>query len=515
MLMLSPAQLLASLSEQSGASGWRNSALSSLPASVTIGSFWARPAQLEPEGDWRTWLALAGRGFGKTEIGAQWIRKRVNEGAQMIALVAETQKDLEEVMIPRLLKVTPDSEAPDIRYKPVRIRWPGGAVAYGYNGTEPDQLRGPEFDTAWVDELAKYSKARETWDMLQFTMRRGTPRVLVTTTPRPIPIIKDIMSKSATVVTRGRTMDNADNLAPEFIEDITSKYAGTRLGRQELEGEIVDDVPGALWTREMLDRSRVPEAPEMVRVVIGVDPSGTGGVDDEGDPVGIVAAGRGIDGRGYLLGDYTCKLSPDAWARRAVTAYHQNEADRIVAERNFGGAMVQAVIKTADASVPYKDMALHDPDDDGDNEAVESASDKLGEVHARALRRFDSAAMPQQEIRAHALLCRRFISIPGAMWEGPWGEQFENSIKVEIDKLSKGVDKIVQDYRANRIARLSPIGRQQRSGHRRHAGRHLPRRQLPFQSPAGVRQCVRGSRCGRAWAPIACATTMPTRRQGQ
>lgn len=318
--------------------------------------FWARPAQLEPEGDWRTWLALAGRGFGKTEIGAQWIRKRVNEGAKMIALVAETQKDLEEVMIPRLLKVTPEHEAPDVRYKPVRLRWPGGAVAYGYNGTEPDQLRGPEFDTAWVDELAKYSKARETWDMLQFTMRQGTPRVLVTTTPRPIPIIKDIMTKKGTVITRGKTMDNADNLATEFIEDITSKYAGTRLGRQELDGEIVDDVPGALWTRDMLDRNRLTEAPEMARVVIGVDPSGTDGEDDEGDAVGIVAAGRGVDGRGYLLGDYTCKLSPDAWARRAVTAYHKNEADRIVAERNFGGAMVKAVIKTADASVPYKEV---------------------------------------------------------------------------------------------------------------------------------------------------------------
>jgi phage terminase large subunit-like protein len=355
MLMLSPAQLLASLSEQERQE-WLAKLNTEQVASLRYNwEFWARPGQLEPEGDWRTWLTLAGRGFGKTEIGAQWIRKRVTNGAKMVALVAETQKDLEEVMIPRLLKVTPQDEAPDVRYKPVRIRWPSGAVAYGYNGTEPDQLRGPEFDTAWVDELAKYSKARETWDMLQFTMRRGTPRVLVTTTPRPIPIIKDIMAKKGTVVTRGKTLDNADNLAAEFIEDIMSKYAGTRLGRQELDGEIVDDVPGALWTREMLDRNRVAELPDMARVVIGVDPSGTDG-DDEGDDVGIVAAGRGVDGRGYLIGDYTCKLSPDAWARRAVTAYHQNSADRIVAERNFGGAMVKAVIRTADASVPYKEV---------------------------------------------------------------------------------------------------------------------------------------------------------------
>lgn len=300
-------------------------------------------------------MVLAGRGFGKTEIGAQWIRKRVNDGARMIALVAETQKDLEEVMIPRLLKVSPEQEKPDVRYKPVRLRWPGGAIAYGYNGTEPDQLRGPEFDTAWVDELAKYSKARDTWDMLQFTMRQGTPRALVTTTPRPIPIIKDIMAKKGTITTRGRTLDNADNLASEFIEDIVAKYGGTRLGRQELEGEIVDDVVGALWTRAMLDTTRVAEAPDMARVVIAIDPSGTSG-DDDGDDIGIVAAGRGVDGRGYVLGDYTCKLSPDAWARRAITAYHRHEADRIVAERNFGGAMVKAVVRAADAAVPYKEV---------------------------------------------------------------------------------------------------------------------------------------------------------------
>ena len=317
--------------------------------------FWARPGQLPPDGDWRTWLVLAGRGFGKTEIGAQWIRERVRDGAKMIALVAETQKDLEEVMIPRLIKVSPESEAPEVRYKPVRIRWPSGAIAYGYNGTEPDQLRGPEFDTAWVDELAKYSKARETWDMLQFTMRRGVPKVLVTTTPRPIPIIKDIMAKAGTAVTRGKTLDNADNLAPEFIEDIMAKYAGTRLGRQELDGEIVDDVPGALWTRAMLDATRVAQAPEMARVVVAIDPSGTDG-NDEGDDIGIVVAGRGIDGRGYVLEDCTCKLSPDGWARRSITAYHRHQGDRIVAERNFGGAMVGAVIRAADGSVPFKEV---------------------------------------------------------------------------------------------------------------------------------------------------------------
>lgn len=273
-----------------------------------------------------------------------------------VALVAETQKDLEEVMIPRLLKVTPPAEAPEVRYKPVRLRWPSGAVAYGYNGTEPDQLRGPEFDTAWVDELAKYAKARETWDMLQFTMRRGDPQVLVTTTPRPIPIIRELVADPTSVVTRGSTMANADNLAASFLKTIVDKYKGTRLGRQELDGEIVDDVVGALWTRAMLDTGRVKDAPEMARVVVAIDPSGTAGDSDDGDAIGIVVAGRGIDGRAYVLEDATCKLSPDGWARRAVTAYHRWGADRIVAERNFGGAMVQAVVRQADRSVPYKEV---------------------------------------------------------------------------------------------------------------------------------------------------------------
>lgn len=320
--------------------------------------FWARPNQIAPEGDWRTWLALAGRGFGKTEAGAQWIRQRVKDGARSIALIAETQKDLEEVMVARLIKISPTDEMPKVRYKPVRVVWPNGAEAYGYNGTEPDQLRGPEFDTAWVDELAKYRYARETWDMLQFTMRKGTdPRVFVTTTPRPIPVLREIMADSSTVISRGSTMDNAANLAPSFLDAVTKKYAGTRLGRQELEAEVLDDAPGALWTRAVLDatRRKEDEIPNMARIVVAIDPSGTDG-NDEGDEVGIAVAGRGIDGRGYILADYTCKLSPEGWARRALDAYYRFEADRIVAERNFGGAMVQAVIRAADGKASYKEV---------------------------------------------------------------------------------------------------------------------------------------------------------------
>lgn len=330
--------------------------------------FWARPNQIAPEGDWLTWVALAGRGFGKTEAGAQWVKEREAAGARQIALVAETQKDLEEVMVPRLLSIYPPGLAPTVRFKPVRIRWPSGATALGYNGTEPNQLRGPEFDTAWVDELAKYRYARETWDMLQFTLRAGDdPKSFVTTTPRPIPVLREILADPKTVVSRGSTFENAGNLPKQFLDKVRTRYAGTRLGRQELNAEMLDDLPGALWTRNSFDppaetgfvgRIREEDLPQMVRVVIAIDPSGTKGESDPmktaGDDIGIIAAGLGIDNRGYLLGDWSCNLSPDGWGRRAVEAYSFYGADRIVAEINFGGAMVESVIRSIDKNVSYK-----------------------------------------------------------------------------------------------------------------------------------------------------------------
>ena len=356
MQNVSPAQLLASLPEKQ-----RTARLSQLSTETkaylkTYWPFWARPNQLAPDGDWSTWLALAGRGFGKTEAGAQWVRQRQAAGAKSIALIAETQKDLEEVMVARLLAIYPERERPTVRYKPVRIVWPNGALALGYNGTEPDQLRGPEFDTAWCDELAKYRYARETWDMLQFTMRRPDPRVFVTTTPRPIPLIRELIKDKNTRVTRGSTFDNSANLAPQFLAKLKEQYDGTRLGRQELNAEILDDAVGALWQRDAIDAKRVASVPQMQRIVVAIDPSGTKGDTDNGDCIGIVVAGKGIDGRGYVLADRTCKLSPDGWGKRAVQAYHEFKADRIIAERNFGGAMVEHVIKTVDRAVPYKEV---------------------------------------------------------------------------------------------------------------------------------------------------------------
>jgi phage terminase large subunit-like protein len=352
MQNLSSAEFLASLPDRE-----RQTELARLSTEVRAQlrwhwPFWARPNQLAPDGQWSTWLVQAGRGFGKTEAGAQWVRQRVKDGARNIALVAETQKDLEEVMVARLMAISPQHEQPSVRYKPVRMTWPNGAQALGYNGTEPNQLRGPEFDTCWCDELAKYRYARETWDMLQFTMRRPDPRVLVTTTPRPIPVLRDIIADAATVITRGSTLENASNLDPKFLERMRARYEGTRLGRQEIDAELLEDVPGAMWSREMLDDAKVVAAPTMQRVVVAVDPSGNSGDDDRADDIGIVVAGKGVDGRAYVLADWTCDLSPAGWGRRTIEAFDQFKADRIVAEKNFGGAMVESVIKTTRKTAP-------------------------------------------------------------------------------------------------------------------------------------------------------------------
>lgn len=276
-----------------------------------------------------------------------------------IAIVGLTAADARDVIVEGesgILAVHPEHERPLYEPSKRRITWPSGAIATCYNASEPDQLRGPQHTHAVVDELAKFPHAQDLWDQLQFGLRLGDkPQTVIATTPRPIPIIKRLMADPSTVVTRGRTLDNRTNLAPGAVDALIERYEGTRLGRQELDGEIVDDVPGALWTRDMLDVTRVKDAPQMSRVVVAIDPSGTDG-DDDGDDVGIVVAGRGVDGRGYVLADRTCRLSPDGWARLAVTAYHQFQADRIVAERNFGGAMVASVIRTADRSVPYKEV---------------------------------------------------------------------------------------------------------------------------------------------------------------
>lgn len=327
--------------------------------------YWARPNQLPPAGEWLTWLVLAGRGFGKTRCGAEWIRSQVDAGARRIALVAETQKDLEEVMVfgeSGIETVFPPHQRPRITKKPIRIEFHTGAIATGYNATEPDQLRGPQFDCAWGDELAKWRYARETWDQLQFGLRLGKhPRQCVTTTPRPIPILKEILAAATTVVTRGVTTDNTANLARSFIETITAKYAGTRLGRQELSAEILDDVPNALWTREALDRDRRGpndiRLPPLKRIVVAIDPAAKKNeMPEDGAATGIIVAGVGEDGRGYVLDDATVRLSPNGWARMAVACHDRYQADCIVGEINNGGEMVEATVRAVRPQVRFKEV---------------------------------------------------------------------------------------------------------------------------------------------------------------
>ncbi len=319
-------------------------------------SFNARPEQKTPDGDWDIWMLLAGRGFGKTETGAQWVREQVDAGVMSIALIAETQKDLEEVMVSRLISIYPEDERPKVRYKPVRITWPNGAVALGYNATEPDQLRGPQFEAAWSDEVAKWKRARDTWDMLQFALRLGKrPRQLVTTTPRPIELIKSILAgkEGKVAVTRGRTDDNAANLAASFLTKIKARYEGTRLGRQELNAEVLGDLPGALWTLASIDAYRTTIVPEMKRIVVAVDPAVTD--TEESDDHGIIVAGT-VNEEGYVLDDASIKGSPNEWARRAISCYRTWAADCIVVEVNQGGDMVANTIRTIDPRVPIREV---------------------------------------------------------------------------------------------------------------------------------------------------------------
>ena len=310
--------------------------------------FLARPEQLAPEGDWDIWLALAGRGWGKTRTGAEWVREEVEAGrAARIALVAETAADARDVMVGELLRIFPPDKQPEYQKSNRKVTFHNGAVAFTYNATEPDQLRGPQHDLAWCDELAKWRYARETWDQLQFGLRLGKhPRVLATTTPRPIELVKNIVAgqEGKVHVTRGRTFDNLANLATTFIEKIERRYAGTRLGRQELEAEILGDLPGALWQQSVIDTYRVNTAPELGRTVVAVDPAVTN--TEESDEHGILVAGMGPDQTGYVIEDASAQGSPMEWARRAISLADTHGADGVVVEVNQGGDMVAHTLRT-------------------------------------------------------------------------------------------------------------------------------------------------------------------------
>jgi phage terminase large subunit-like protein len=313
---------------------------------------WARPEQLPPSGDWHIWVVRAGRGFGKTRAGAEWVRALVESGqGRRIALVAPTAADARDVMVEGqsgLLSVCPPWDRPTYEPSKRRLTWPNGAIATTYSADEPERLRGPQHDFAWVDEIGSW-RYPSAFDMLMFGLRLGSnPRCCITMTPRPTLLIKRLLKAPGTVETHGTTYDNAVNLAPTFLADIGRRYGGTRLGRQELAAELLEDVEGALWTYDLIERCRVGSLPAGVslhRIVVAVDPSGG---DDEGhDEQGIVVVGKGSDDNGYVLADRSCRLSPDGWGRRAVQAYLDHNADAILCEANFGGDMVTHTIKTA------------------------------------------------------------------------------------------------------------------------------------------------------------------------
>lgn len=295
-----------------------------------------------------------------TRTGGQSVLEVVNAGlAGRIALVAPTAADCRDVIVEGesgILANASPLNKPNYEPSKRRITWANGAIATTYSAEEPEALRGPQHDFAWCDELCRWKYPQDTWDMLQFGLRLGThPRQVITTTPKPIKTLKDIMADPMTITTRGNTLDNRDNLARSFMASIVKKYEGTRLGRQELAAEILDDVPGALWSREMMDNAFYKGAvPELVRVVVAIDPSGSSGDDDKADEIGIVVAGKGVDGRAYVLEDGSCSLSPAGWGKKAVGLFHKHKADHIVAEINYGGAMVEHVLRSIDQTIPFK-----------------------------------------------------------------------------------------------------------------------------------------------------------------
>jgi phage terminase large subunit-like protein len=331
--------------------------------------FWALPHQLPPEGDWKTWVILGGRGAGKTRAGAEWVRAEV-EGARpldagrsrRVALVGETVEQAVTVMVEGesgIMACSPPDRRPLWDATRKRLLWPNGAEARVYSAHDPERLRGPQFDAAWVDELAKWKKAEEAWDMLQFSLRLGdNPRQVVTTTPRGVGVLKSILAAGSTVVTHARTEANAANLAGSFLEEVRARYEGTRLGRQELDGVLLEDAEGALWTLGMLEAARVERAPALGRVVVAVDPpvTGHGGSDECGIlVVGAETEGSPREWRAVVLEDASVSgASPQVWAEAALDAMRRHGADRLVAEVNQGGDLVETLVRNIDPLVPYR-----------------------------------------------------------------------------------------------------------------------------------------------------------------
>nr|WP_228765964.1 terminase family protein [Sphingopyxis solisilvae] len=328
---------------------------------LTDWAWWRRADQCPPAGDWHVWLLLAGRGFGKTRTGAEWVRgfAEATPGTR-IALVAASLHEARQVMVEGesgLLAIAPEARRPDYESSLRRLTWPNGAVATLYSAAEPDSLRGPEHQAAWCDEIAKWPQGEAAWDNLMLTMRIGAqPQVVATTTPRGVPLVRRLMKEKGVAVTRGTTASNRLNLSPRWQATMAAIYGGTRLGRQELDGELLEDVEGALWTRELIERCRVDadRVGKLARVVIGVDPPASA----RGDACGIVVAALLRDGRLAVVEDASVKrAAPGVWAQAVAAAAARWSAERVVAESNMGGEMVAETLAQADSTLPVR--AVH------------------------------------------------------------------------------------------------------------------------------------------------------------
>jgi predicted phage terminase large subunit-like protein len=347
-------------------------------------NFWARPGQRPPAGDWSIWLIMAGRGFGKTRAGAEWVRGIAEgDGSARFALVGANYAETRTVMVEGesgLLSIAPPDQRPVWEPSLKRLTWKNGAQAHLYSAAEPEGLRGPQNSHAWCDEIAKWmnnaGQAEAAWDNLKMGLRVGyRPQLVATTTPRPVALVRALVNAEGVVISRGRTQDNDLHLPVAFLTAMEADYGGTRLGRQELDGELIEDVEGALWTRAMiegcrvgavrversrdtgdhpnrsLDYARDERDTGLVRVVIGVDPPAS----KTGDACGIIVAGLGADGKAYVLADCSVeKASPETWARKVADAADRHDADRVIAEANQGGAMVKSVLQAAKISLPVK-----------------------------------------------------------------------------------------------------------------------------------------------------------------
>ncbi|HEX8262714.1 MAG TPA: terminase family protein [Allosphingosinicella sp.] len=321
---------------------------------------WERRDQREPQLPWRTWLVMAGRGYGKTRIGAEWVRRMAaSDPTACIALVGATREQARAWMVENdngILGVCPPDERPAWEPSLGRLKWPGGATAFVYSAAEPESLRGPQHHFAWCDEIAKWPFGPEAWSNLMLGLRRGSlPRAVATTTPRPVALVRRLVAQGV-AMTRGRTVQNASNLPGFFIDEIRRDYGSGRLGRQELDGELIDDVEGSLWPRDLIERCRaVSPPPELRRVVVAVDPPASA----QGT-CGIVVCALGGDGLGYVLADATVVgLRPEGWARKVEAAASAWNADRVIGEGNQGGAMVESVLRGAGVALPVKLVYAH------------------------------------------------------------------------------------------------------------------------------------------------------------